>query len=55
MKNWESSVVRRWYLNEEVIELDMTNSGGREFHTDMIRFEKKWLRTLVIANGTDRR
>ena len=54
MRNLERSVFRRWYLNEAV-ELDMTNSVGREFYTDMMRFEKKWLRTLMLARGTDRR
>ena len=39
MRNLERSVFRRRYLNEEV-EFDMSNSVGRKFHTDMMRFEK---------------
>ena len=47
MRNLERSVFRRRYLNE--VELDVTNSVGREFHTDMMGFEKKWLHTLILG------
>ena len=33
MRNLDRSVFRRRYLNEEM-ELDMTKSVGRKFHTD---------------------
>ena len=48
MRNLDRSVFRRRYLNEEM-ELDMTNSVGWEFHTDMMRFEKKWSTSIDIS------
>ena len=38
-------------LNESVL-LKRTTGAGREFHTDMIRLEKKNLCVLVLASGT---
>jgi hypothetical protein len=38
-------------LNESVL-LERTTGAGREFHTDMIRLEKKNLCVLVLASGT---
>ena len=45
MRNLDKSVLRRRYLNEEM-ELEMTNSVGREFHTHLMRFEEKWTSQL---------